>query len=124
MKKPDKNVDLFGEDEDDGGELMGQSVEEILDEFSALSEAPPSVGMPDMTQMSPEMKVMEAYLRGLMDLNTQLVIKTAACDCRLKATCPLYMVCQKIAVIIDKLQDIRIKSRKESKKKKKKEEEV
>jgi len=59
------------------------------------------------TELSPEMEKMNELIRKLIDADTVLVVKVAACDCRKKNSCKVFLQAQEVAKIIDELQDLR-----------------
>lgn len=62
----------------------------------------------DLTEeLTAEQQKMNELMRRLIDANTVLVVKVAACDCRKKNSCKVYVQAQEIAKIIDELQDLR-----------------
>jgi len=58
-------------------------------------------------ELTAEQQKMNELMRKLIDANTVLVVKVAACDCRKKGTCKVFLQSQEIAKIIDELQDLR-----------------
>jgi len=58
----------------------------------------------------PKLNRVNELVSKLISKSTELVIKTAACKCRMKNTCPLYAIGQDIAEIIDELQEIQSES--------------
>ncbi|RLG33797.1 hypothetical protein DRN97_04210 [Methanosarcinales archaeon] len=71
-------------------EISGESVEEKVTE-----------------EITKEQQKMNELMRRLIDANTTLIVKVAACDCRKKNTCKVYLQSQEIAKIIDELQELR-----------------
>jgi len=59
------------------------------------------------TELTPEQEKINELMRHLIDANTVLIVKVAACDCRKKSTCKVYLQSQQIAKIIDELQELR-----------------
>jgi len=59
-------------------------------------------------ELSEEQRKMNEMMRKLIDANTVLVVKVAACDCRKRSSCKLYTQAQEIAKII--LQELRPKT--------------
>ena len=64
-------------------------------------------------QIPPEMKIMQDLIRQLMEACTALVIKVAVCDCEKREECPIFKIAKEIAVIIDRVQEMRMKGPKE-----------
>lgn len=58
-------------------------------------------------ELSPEMEKTNELIKKLIDADTVLVVKVAACDCRKKNSCKVYLQAQEIAKIIDELQELR-----------------
>jgi len=72
----------------------------------------PEVDVETMTvrgQASPEQRQVQELFTQLMNACTHLIIKVAACKCRDKDTCPVYLKAQEIAGVIDRLQELRAK---------------
>jgi len=67
------------------------------------------IGEGMVEELTEEQRKMNERMRRLIDANTVLVVKVAACDCRKKSTCKVYSQAQEIAKIIDELQDLRPK---------------
>jgi len=65
------------------------------------------IGVGEITE---EQRKMNDLMRKLIDANTVLVVKVAACDCRKKSSCKVYVQAQEIAKIIDELQELRPKT--------------
>jgi len=57
--------------------------------------------------VSPEQQKMNILMQRLIEANTTLIVKTAACDCKKKGSCKVYLQSQEIAKIIDELQELR-----------------
>jgi len=55
----------------------------------------------------PEQRQAQELFTQLMNACTHLIIKVAACKCPNKDTCPVYLKAQEIAVVIDRLQELR-----------------
>ena len=75
---------------------------EVGDEV--LDEMRDEIGVGEITE---EQRRMNDLMRKLIDANTVLVVKVAACDCRKKNSCKVYVQAQEIAKIIDELQELR-----------------
>jgi len=75
---------------------------EVGDEV--LDEMKDEIGVGEITE---EQRKMNDLMRKLIDANTVLVVKVAACDCRKKNSCKVYVQAQEIAKIIDELQELR-----------------
>jgi len=67
-------------------------------------ETPPPPPPPAQPQMPPEM---QRLMRQLIDECASLVFKVATCRCNHKDTCTVFLKAQKIAEIIDKIQELR-----------------
>jgi len=63
----------------------------------------------EQEELTEEQQRMSELIRRMIDANTVLVVKVAACDCRKKNSCKVYTQAQEIARIIDELQDLRPK---------------
>jgi len=61
----------------------------------------------EIPKVSEEVEKTNELIRKLIDANTVLVVKVAACDCRKKNTCKVFVQSQQIAKIIDELQELR-----------------
>lgn len=77
---------------------------EVLEEKEEI--APPTQSEIKLTE---EQQKMNALMQRLIEANTTLIVKTAACDCKRKNTCKVYLQSQEIAKIIDELQELRPK---------------
>jgi len=75
---------------------------EVGDEV--LDEMKDEIGVGEITE---EQRRMNDLMRKLIDANTVLVVKVAACGCRKKNSCKVYVQAQEIAKIIDELQELR-----------------
>jgi len=64
---------------------------------------------PPAAEPTPQQKKSLALVRELTDSAATLVIKLATCKCEKKDTCKLYLHGQRMADIIDKLQELREK---------------
>jgi hypothetical protein len=72
-----------------------------------MSEETPLSLTPPTAKPTPQQAKSLALVRELTDSAATLVIKVATCKCDKKDTCKVYLHGQRMADIIDKLQDIR-----------------
>jgi len=80
--------------------------EEVFEEMERGKKAvTPTV--PPQEPVPQEQQKMNELMRQLIDATTVLVVKVAACDCKKKASCKVYMQAQAIAKVIDELQELR-----------------
>jgi pyruvate formate-lyase activating enzyme-like uncharacterized protein len=79
-------------------ERLEQKIEPIPEELSDISKAP---------KVSAKQKALNTLVRELTTLATQIVLKVATCTCNHKDTCDLYKKAKEMAIVIDKLQEMR-----------------
>jgi len=71
------------------------------------AHATASTPQPPQQAVSPEM---QSLMRELMDECASLIFKVATCRCNHKDTCAVYKKAQRIAEILDKIQELRTKT--------------
>jgi len=55
---------------------------------------------------SPEQQRLQGLLRQLTDSSAMLVVKVATCKCEKKGECKVFIHAQKLAEVVDELQEI------------------
>lgn len=58
-------------------------------------------------ELSPEMQKISELMKELINRNTSLALKVATCECENRDSCKVYKEAQKVAKIIDQMQEIR-----------------
>jgi hypothetical protein len=79
-------------------EILEQKTEPIPEELKELTKTP---------KTSAKQKQLNTLVRELTTLATQIVLKVATCNCNHKDTCDLYKKAKEMAIVIDKLQEMR-----------------
>jgi hypothetical protein len=78
--------------------MSKEKVEPIPEELGDVTKAP---------KVSAKQKALNALVRELTMLATQIVLKVATCNCNHKDNCELYKKAKEMANVIDKLQEMR-----------------
>jgi len=84
--------------------------EEVLEEMEREKKKTSTTAISETEitrELTEEQEKINELMRHLIDANTVLIVKVAACDCRKKSTCKVYLQSQQIAKIIDELQELR-----------------
>lgn len=77
--------------------------------MSKSADQVPGMMMPgDQPKPTPSQQRSLALVRDLTDASATLVVKVATCKCDKRDTCKIYLQAQRIANVIDQLQETKI----------------
>ncbi len=76
-------------------------------EATQMSQVAVPSGQLQTAQAEQEIQKLNELMKKLISANTNLVIRVATCKCKNKENCKLFIEAQRIAEIIEELQEIK-----------------
>lgn len=86
--------------------MSEEEIEPEVEELGEVTKALPKAPKVSAKQLAKQ-KALDALVRELTTLATQIVLKVATSNCNHKDNCELYKKAKEMASVIDKLQEMR-----------------